>query len=159
MEEDKEFIEHVKLFFIIGNEKMILPLPKPTLSAHSSNTTLSSHQMPNAIEPSDNAYSIDDDIEINEESDDEDEDEEYSEAKNIGDDDGNENELEFVKETNKLLQLGMRQLGSPNDLDSRFNFLATSLDDSLVASTPGWSDNFELHNTSKYHLHTSGMRA
>ncbi|KAK1426699.1 hypothetical protein QVD17_15378 [Tagetes erecta] len=158
VEENKELIQHVKLFFVIGNENMILPAPpKPAVSAHSSNTTLSPpHQIfLNAIEPS---YSIEDDGVETEETGDEDEDdeeEEYSgggdETKNIvgDDDDGNEKEqisgFEFVKETNdhELLQVGMSgdmimlNDGS-NNLDTHFNLLATSLDrddNSLVAST------------------------
>nr|BAM84238.1 bHLH transcription factor [Dahlia pinnata] len=180
VEETNEFIQHVKLFFMTGNDNIMHPPPKPTLSAHSSNTTFSSHQTPDTIKLPDNTYSMDEDGDEEEEEDDDDDDE----AEDVGDDE-DENGTDFMKETyhvsslqvphnnkdsmvaftetDELLQLGMSpdiKFGSPNDdsnnLDSHFNLLATSLDDSYRAvSTPGWSDNFELHNPSNIQLHTS----
>ncbi|MFS7987465.1 putative transcription factor bHLH family [Helianthus anomalus] len=102
-----------------------------------------------------------------------------------GDDYEDENRCDFVKETcnvssfqefnkniasmgslietDELSQLGVSpdiKFASPNDgsnnLDSHLNLLATSVDDSYRAeSTPGWSDNFELHNPSHIQLNTS----
>ncbi|KAI3742721.1 hypothetical protein L1987_60415 [Smallanthus sonchifolius] len=132
--------------------------------------------MPNTIKPPDNTYSMDKDEE--EDNNDDDEDAGDEELENIVDDE-HQNGPDFLKETsyhissfqephqndttNELLQLGMSpdiRFESPNDgsnnLDSQFNLLATSLDDSCRAeSTPGWSDNFELHNQSNIHLQTS----
>ncbi|XP_076952168.1 transcription factor BHLH42-like [Bidens hawaiensis] len=177
VEETNEFIRHVKLFFTIGNDNLIRPPPKPALSSHSSNTTFSSYQTPDTMKLPDNTYSMDED------GDDEEEDDYVNdEGEDVGD---AENGPDFVKETchissfqkpynnkdstvaitetDELLQLGMSpnmKFASPNDdsnnLDSHFNLLATSLDDSYRAeSTPGWSDNFELHNPSNIQLHTS----
>ncbi|KAD3336639.1 hypothetical protein E3N88_32158 [Mikania micrantha] len=201
VEETIEFIQHVKLFFLKGNESHIFPPPKPALSAHSSNTTLSSHQIPHAIKPSDNANdTMDDNVENEEEDDDDDEDDDKTdyeeedagddEMEDIGDNEGentpyimketchissfqgrNQNksgEAKEIIETNELLQPGMSpdiKFGSPNDgssnLESHFNYLATSLNDSYVAAStaPGWSDNFELHNPSNIQLHASGELA
>ena len=69
MEEAIELVQHVKLFFMAGNDNLNLIPPKPALSAHSSNTSLASNQMTTTIKPLDNTYSMDeeDDSEDDEE--------------------------------------------------------------------------------------------
>lgn len=165
VKETTDFIQHVKLFFTIDNDNLILPPPKPTLLG-----TLSPHQMPTTIESPDNAYSMDEHIE--------------------NEDEEEENVPDFVAETyhfssfqepnykvktamdtfmeaNELLQLDMSEdirFGSPNDsssnLNSRFNLLVTSNDESCRAeSTPGWSHNLELLNPSTTQLQAQGILA
>nr|WKB12174.1 bHLH transcription factor [Zinnia elegans] len=186
VKETNEFIQHVKLFFMIGNDNITLPPPKPALSAHSSNTTFSPHHMPDTTQIPDTTYSMDDgdDGEDDDDDDDDDEDAGYDDMENV-----DENGPNFMKDSchvssfqkpayenkdsmaaaietdDQLLRFGMAhdiKFGSPandgsDNLDSHFNLLATSLDDSCRAddSTPGWSDNFELHNPSNIQLHTS----
>ncbi|KAK9068994.1 hypothetical protein SSX86_013110 [Deinandra increscens subsp. villosa] len=160
VEETKEFIQHVKLFFMVGNNNLILPLPpKPTLSAHSSNTTFSPNQVPETIKRFENTDSMDEDLENEEDEEEEDEDN-VDDVDDEGDENGpdstchvssfQDNESAMV-ETNELLELGMSpdiRFGSPVDgsgssnLDSSFNFLPTNLGDSSGA--PAWSDNFEF---------------
>ncbi|XP_076924163.1 basic helix-loop-helix protein A-like [Bidens hawaiensis] len=176
VEVTNEFIQHVKLFFVIGNDNLIHPPSKPALSSHSSNTTFSSYQTPESIKLPDNTYSMDEDGDDEEE--DEGEDVGYDEnvpdfmkepchISNFQKPHNNKDSMVSITDTDELLQIGMSpdmKFGSPHDdsnnLDSHFNLLATSLDDSCRAeSTPGWSDNFELHNPSNIRLHTSAELA
>ncbi|KAI3676502.1 hypothetical protein L1987_86112 [Smallanthus sonchifolius] len=116
--------------------------------------------MPNTINPPDNTYSMDEDGDEEEDDNDKDEDVGDDDVENIVDDE-HENGPDFLKETCHISSFQEpHQNETTNDgsnhLESQFNLLATSLDDSCRAeSTPGWSDNFELHNQSNIHLQTS----
>ncbi|KAI3787730.1 hypothetical protein L2E82_00100 [Cichorium intybus] len=172
VEEPADFVEHVKHFFIVENDKSILPPPRPALSAHSSNTTFSPHQIPPKIKSLVNLYLMDDDDIENEEDD-------YEDIEADEEDEGEENGSDFEAETdhtsivqephedktlmeaNEVLQIDM-SIGSPIDgssnLDSPFDhLLATSQDDSCIPeSVARWShDDLELHNPSNIQLQKS----
>uniref|UniRef100_A0A0S3J3I7 BHLH transcription factor 2 n=1 Tax=Chrysanthemum morifolium TaxID=41568 RepID=A0A0S3J3I7_CHRMO len=176
VEEAIELVQHVKLFFMAGNDKPILIPPKPALSAHSSNTTVSSNQMTTTIKPLDNTYSMDKDDESEEDEEDE---EEYEEAEEenvsgiVADTchysdfqkpSRDKTGMDAIMEANELLPLDMSEdirFGSlnddPNHLDSHFNLLATSHDDSYRAeSIPKWSDNLGFNEPSSIQLQVSG---
>nr|GEX65627.1 bHLH transcription factor [Tanacetum cinerariifolium] len=176
VEEAIELVQHVKLFFIAGNDNPILIPPKPALSTHSSNTCLSSNQMTTTIQPLDNTYSMDEDDESEEDEEDE---EEYEEAEEenvsgiVADTchysdfqkpSQGKTGMDAVMEVNDLLQLDMSEdvrFGSqnddPNHLNSHFNLLATSDCDSYRAEPiPSWSDNLEFNEPTSIQLQVSG---
>ncbi|KAI3668216.1 hypothetical protein L6452_43293 [Arctium lappa] len=169
VEETTEFVRHVKTFFVVDNDnhRILPPLPKPALSAHSSNTVLSSHQIPATIKLPENGYSMDeDDVENDDEDDEEDEEEEEENGSDFeaetghlsgiqegGHDHEDKNGLAAIMEANEVLQVDMSEdirFGSPNDgssnFESGFHLLPRSQADSCRAeSPPRWSDSFELH--------------
>nr|QPZ85646.1 bHLH [Saussurea hypsipeta] len=168
VEEAAEFVRHVKSFFTMDNDdhRILLPPPKPALSAHSSNTALSSHQIPATIKIPENGYSMDeDDVENDEDEDDDDEEEEengsefeaetghLSGIQKDGHEHEDENGMAAIVEANEVLQVDMSEdirFGSPNDgssnFESRFHLLPRSQADSCRAeSPPRWSDSFERH--------------
>nr|XP_043609701.1 basic helix-loop-helix protein A [Erigeron canadensis] len=150
VEEAIEFVRHVKLFFRVDNfDKPFSPPPKQALSSHSSNTTFSPHQFSNTIQLPNNAYSVDEDDEQEEEDDDNDDAEEEENGLDfVVEADQDKHSMIAMMEADELLRLDMSEdirFGSPNDGSS--NLFLTSHEDSCRAeSTPGWSDNLDLHN-------------
>ncbi|CAI9288635.1 unnamed protein product [Lactuca saligna] len=146
VEEGVDLIEHVKHFFRVENDKSILPPPRPTLSAHSSNTNALS---PHRFKPLDNlylmdAYADDDDDENDEEEEEEEENESDFEAEidHISIVEELHDEDSIVMEANELLQLDMS-----TDISQDH--------DSCRAD----SHALELHNPSTIHLQGSGELA
>ena len=168
---------------MVENGISVLLPPRPALSAHSSNTTLSPHQIPPKIRLLDNLYSMNDDEIENEDGDEEDDDEEdeeeEEEEQQIGSDfEAETDHISMIQEpredkmvtsatleANELLLLDMStniRFGSPiddsNNFDSCFHLLATSYDDSCrPESVVGLSDDMEVHNTSSVYLQDSGI--
>ncbi|KAL8213991.1 hypothetical protein R6Q57_003440 [Mikania cordata] len=97
VEETIEFIQHLKLFFMKGKTSHIFPPHKPALSAHSSNTTLSSHQTPHAIKPLDNANdTMDENVENDDDDDDDDDDDEDDDKTDYEEEDAGDDEMEDI---------------------------------------------------------------
>ncbi|XP_024973804.1 basic helix-loop-helix protein A [Cynara cardunculus var. scolymus] len=166
VEEAVEFVRHVKTFFTVDNDnhRILPPPPKPALSAHSSNTALSTHQIPATINLPENGYSMDeDDVENDDEDEEEDDDEEEENGSDFeaetghlsegGHDEDKSGMAAAVEDVNELLEVDMSEdirFGSPNDgsshFDSGFQLLPRSQADSCRAeSPPRWSDSLELH--------------
>ncbi|CAH1424147.1 unnamed protein product [Lactuca virosa] len=147
VEEGVNLIEHVKYFFRPENDKSILPLPRPALSAHSSNTSLLS---PHQFKPFDNLYSVDAyaDDDIENEEDDDDEEEEGEEE--------DENESDFEAETDHI-----SIVQEPHDEDSivmEANELQLDMSTDISQdhdSSRAMSNALELHSPSTIHLQGS----
>lgn len=160
VQEDLNFVQHVKSFFIDHNSP--LP-PKPALSEHStSNPTSSSDHIPAVMytvaDPPAANPTLDDMDEEEEEEDEDDEEEEEEEAESGSDEETGRRmaggtpvpdmEAATAAEPSELMQLEMPEdirVGSPNDgsnnLDSDFHLLAVSQGGNAAAqaeSTRRW---------------------
>ncbi|KAJ9543292.1 hypothetical protein OSB04_022999 [Centaurea solstitialis] len=138
VEESTQFVQHVKSFFTVDNDNLHLipPPPKPALSAHSSNTTLSSHQIPPPSILHENGYSMDEDDDEEEEDEDEDEEE--------------ENGSDLEAETGHLSEGGQHGIKDNNGVAT-----AVELNDELLQVEMSEDIRFNSDNLELHQLHAS----